>query len=153
MIVFLTPWGWLVFPLSTTVSFPESHVAWPSSVLMSVFLNKIWTPHFTHFILYHWRRKWQSTPVFLPGESRGQRSLAGRGLWGRRELDYKESWAPKNWCFWTEVLEKALESPLDCKELQSVKPNGNQPWIFMHWKDWCWTWSSSTLASWCEELT
>ena len=46
------------------------------------------------------------------------------------ELDYKESWAPKNWCFWTVVLEKTLESPLDCKEIQLVHPKGNQSWIF-----------------------
>ena len=47
------------------------------------------------------------------------------------ELDYKESWAPKNWCFWTVVLEKTLESPLDCKEIQPVHPEGNQSWIFI----------------------
>ena len=47
------------------------------------------------------------------------------------ELDYKESWAPKNWCFWTMVLEKTLESPLDCKEIQLVHPKGNQSWIFL----------------------
>ena len=47
------------------------------------------------------------------------------------ELDYKESWAPKNWCFWTVVLEKTLESPLDCKEIQPVHPKGSQPWIFI----------------------
>ena len=47
------------------------------------------------------------------------------------ELDYKESWALKNWCFWTVVLEKTLESPLDCKEIQSVTPEGNQSWIFI----------------------
>jgi len=46
------------------------------------------------------------------------------------ELDCEESWAPKNWCFWTVVLEKTLESPLDCKEIQPVHPKGNQPWIF-----------------------
>ena len=46
-------------------------------------------------------------------------------------LDYKESWAPKNWCFWTVVLEKTLESPLDCKEIQPVNPKGNEPWIFI----------------------
>ena len=46
------------------------------------------------------------------------------------ELDYKESWAPKNWCFWTEVLEETIESPLDCKEIQPVNPKGNQSWIF-----------------------
>ena len=47
------------------------------------------------------------------------------------ELGYKESWAPKNWCFWTVVLEKTLESPLDCKEIQWVHPKGNQSWIFI----------------------
>ena len=46
------------------------------------------------------------------------------------ELDHKESWAPKNWCFWTVVLEKTLESPLDCKEIQPVHPKGDQPWVF-----------------------
>ena len=47
------------------------------------------------------------------------------------ELDYKESWAPKNWYFWTVVLEKTLESPLDCKEIQPFNPKGNQPWILI----------------------
>ena len=47
------------------------------------------------------------------------------------ELDCKESWALKNWCFWTVVLEKTLESPLDCKEIQTVHPKGNQSWIFI----------------------
>ena len=46
------------------------------------------------------------------------------------ELGHKEGWVMKNWCFWTVVLEKTLESPLDCKEIKSVKPKGNQPWIF-----------------------
>ena len=47
------------------------------------------------------------------------------------ELDYKEIRAPKNWCLWTAVLEKTLESPLDCKEIQPVNPQGNQSWIFI----------------------
>ena len=47
------------------------------------------------------------------------------------ELDYKESWALKNWCFWTEVLEKTLESPLDWKEIQPVHPKGDQSWVFI----------------------
>ena len=46
------------------------------------------------------------------------------------ELDYKKSWAPKNWCLWTVVLEKTLESPLDCKEIQPVHPKGDQSWVF-----------------------
>ena len=47
------------------------------------------------------------------------------------ELDYRESWVVKNWCFWTVVLEKTLESPLDCKEIQPVRPKGNQSWVFI----------------------
>ena len=69
------------------------------------------------------------------------------------ELDYKESWVPKNWRFWTVVLEKILESPLDCKEIWPVHPKGDQSWIFtgrtdteaetpILWspdaKIWCW---------------
>ena len=67
------------------------------------------------------------------------------------ELDHKEGWASKNWCFWTVVLEKILESSLDCKEIKPVNPKGNQSCI--HWQDWCWSWSSNTLETWCKELT
>ena len=49
-------------------------------------------------------------------------------MWG---LNHQEGWVPKNWCFWTVVLEKTLESPLDCKEIQPVDPKGNQSWIFI----------------------
>ena len=62
------------------------------------------------------------------------------------EFDHKEGWAPKNLCFQIVVLEKTLESPLDCKEIQPVNPEGNQPWIL---KDRCW--SSNILATWCEQ--
>ena len=102
-----------------------------------------------------WRRKWQPAPLFLPGESHGQRSLVGSSPQGAknwtqlsdftftfsqgygfssshvwmRKLDCKKSWVPKNWCFWTVVLEKTLESPLDCKEIQQVHPK-DQSWVF-----------------------
>ena len=66
------------------------------------------------------------------------------------ELDYKESWAPKNWHFQTMVLEKTLESPLDYKEIKPVNPRGNQSWIF---NTWCWSYNSNTLATCCEEQT
>ena len=67
------------------------------------------------------------------------------------ELDHKDSWAPKNWCFWTMVLEKTLESPLDCKKSnQSILKEIN---LNVLWKDWCWSWNSSTWATWCKELT
>ena len=51
-------------------------------------------------------------------------------MYGCENWDYKESWAPKNWWFWTVVLEKTLESPLDCKEIQPVHPKGDQSWVF-----------------------
>ena len=47
------------------------------------------------------------------------------------ELDYKEGWGPKKWCFYTVVLEKTLESPFDCKEIQPVHPKGDQSWMFI----------------------
>ena len=67
------------------------------------------------------------------------------------ELDYKESWALKNWCFWAVVLEKTLESPLDCKEIKPVNPKGNQSWIFIGRTDT--EAETLTLATWCKELT
>ena len=77
------------------------------------------------------------------------------------ELDHKESWVLKNWCFWTVVLEKTLESPLDCTEIQPVNPKGNQSWIFIGRTDAeaealilvrltkSWTW----LSDWTDWLT
>ena len=68
------------------------------------------------------------------------------------ELEYKESWAQKNSCFWAVLLEKAFESPLDFKEIQPVHPTLRRSVLSVHWKDWCWSWNSNTLATWCEEL-
>ena len=68
------------------------------------------------------------------------------------ELDYKESWVLKNWCIWTVVLEKTLESPLDCREIQPVH-HKRKSVLNIYWKNWCWSWNSNTLATWCEELT
>ena len=69
------------------------------------------------------------------------------------ELDYKESWVPQNWCFWSVVLEKTLENPLDCKEIQPVHPKGNLSWIFIGRTDAEGERNSNILATWCEELT
>ena len=66
------------------------------------------------------------------------------------ELDCKESWMPKNWCFQIVVLEKTLECPLDCKEINHFF---RKLTLNIYWKDWCWSWSSNTLATWCEEQT
>ena len=68
------------------------------------------------------------------------------------ELDYIEGWVPKNWCFWTMVLQKTLESPLDCKEIQPVHPKGNQSWVFIGRTD-VEAENSNILATWCKELT
>ena len=64
--------------------------------------------------------------TYVKGQSYGL-SSSHEWVW---ELYYKQSWVPKNWCFWTVVLEKTLESPLDCKEIKPVNPKGDQPWIF-----------------------
>ena len=65
------------------------------------------------------------------------------------ELDHKEGWAPKNWCIWIAVLEKTLESPLNCKEIKPANPKGNQPCIFTGRTDA----EAEALATWCEEPT
>ena len=70
----------------------------------------------------------KSRPKSLSSQSYGFSSSHVIWIW---ELKYKESWAPKNWCFWTVVLQKILESPLDCKEIQPVNPKGSQSWIFI----------------------
>ena len=96
------------------------------------------------------------------------------------KLDYKESWTPKNWCFWIVVLEKTLKSPLDCKEIQPVHPKGNQSWMFIvrtdveaeapincppdakSWliwkapdagKDWRWEEKGTTKMRWLDDTT
>ena len=66
-------------------------------------------------------------------------------------VDHKERWTGKNCCFWTMVLEKTLESPLNHKEIKSVNPMKSV--MNIYWKDWCWSWSSNTFPTWCEELT
>ena len=107
-----------------------------------------------------WRKKWQPTPVFLPGESdRGAWKATVHGIakgqtWLSMHagthwhicnhvyitfcnlhihlvlsIKYEESWVPKNWCFWTVVLKKTLESPLDYKEIQPVHPKRDQSWV------------------------
>ena len=68
------------------------------------------------------------------------------------ELGCKESWVLKNWCFWSVVLEKTLESPLHCKEIQPVHPKGDQSWVFTGRTD-VEVETPNTLATWCEELT
>ena len=68
------------------------------------------------------------------------------------ESDHKESWVLKNWCFWTVMLEKTFESPLDCKEIQPVHPKGDQSSVFIGRTD-AKVETPNTLATWCKELT
>ena len=68
------------------------------------------------------------------------------------QLNHREGWVLKNWCFQVMVLEKTLESPLDSKEIKPVSPKGNQLWILTGRTD-AESWSSNTLATWCEKLT
>ena len=79
--------------------------------------------------------------------------FSSRHVW-MWELDYKESWVPKNWCFWTVVMEKTLESPLDCNEIQPVHPKGNQSWMFIGRTD---VEAETSILwppiLWCEDLT
>ena len=74
---------------------------------------------------------WQNRDIILPTKFHlVKASFSSSHVW-MWELDYKESWKLKNWCFWTVVLEKCLESPLDCKEIKPVNPKGDQSWIFI----------------------
>ena len=92
-----------------------------------------------------WRKKWQATPVFFPGEfpwteePGGLQSIGSQRVghdWHKMwELDCEESWAQKNWCFWTVVLEKTPESPLDYKEIQPIHSKGDQSWVFIRRTD------------------
>ena len=78
--------------------------------------------------------KKQSHHFANKGPSNQSHSFTSSHVW-IWELDHKESWVPKNWCFWSVVLEKTLESPLDSKEIKLVNPKGNQSWIFIEGTD------------------
>ena len=104
------------------------------------------------------RRLWPTYTTYYKAETLANKSPSNQSyvffsshvwMW---ELDYKESWAPKNRCFWTVVLEKTLVSPLDCKEIQPVNLKGNQSWIFIGRTD-AEAETPNTLATWCKELT
>ena len=92
------------------------------------------------------KQRWYFADKDLSGQSYG---FSSSHIW-MWESDYKESWMLKNWWFWI-VLEKTLESPLDCKEIQPVHPKGNQSWMFIGRTDA--EAETPVLAAWCEELT
>ena len=83
--------------------------------------EKLWQTYYIKKQRYYFANKGPSSQSY---------SFSSGHVW-MWELDYKESWAPKNWCFWTMVLEKTLENPLDCKDIKPVNPKGNQSWIFI----------------------
>ena len=94
------------------------------SLLHVPFLNPAWTSGSPWF-RYCWSLAWKILSITLPTKVHLVKVLVFPVVM------YKESWAPKNWCFWTVVLEKTLESPLDSKEIQPVQPKGNQSWILI----------------------
>ena len=96
--------------LKYACSLEESYEKPRHSVYKALYMEYIY--HFTHKVPYSQSFGFSSSHVWM---------------W---ELDHKESWAPKNWCFWTVVLEKTLESPLDCKEIQPIHSKGDQSWVF-----------------------
>ena len=77
--------------------------------------------------------------------------FSGSHVW-MWDLDHKESWMPKNWCFWMVLLEKTLESPLGCTEIQPIHLKGNKSWMFIGRTD-AEAGNSNTLGTWCEDLT
>ena len=94
----------------------------------------------------------KSRDITLPTKFRLVKAVFSNSHVWMWELDYKESWMPKNWCFWTVVLEKTLESPLDCKEIQPVHLKGDQSWVFIGRTEA----EAQTPVLWppeCEELT
>jgi len=72
--------------------------------------------------------------ITLPTKARQDYGFSHGHIW-MWDLDYKEGWAPKNWCFRTAMLEKTLESPFDCKEIQPIHPNRDQSWVFIQGSD------------------
>ena len=117
--------------LKYACSLEESYEKPRHSVYKALYMEYIY--HFTHKVPYSQSFGFSSSHVWM---------------W---ELDHKESWAPKNWCFWTVVLEKTLESPLVCKEIKLVHPKGNQFWIFIGTTDA--EAEAPILCTWCEEPT
>ena len=100
---------------------------------------RLWLQPWNEKMLAPWKKSYdqprqhikKKTHYFVKkGPSSQSSGFSSSHVW-MWELDYKESWAPKNWCFWTVVLEKSLESPLNSKEIQPVHPKGNQSWIVL----------------------
>ena len=147
-----TPDKWTNTPVINLTQVKELMASQPGAdgrTLPLFYLSFIPCGHYPTSICFHFHHYSKSPSCQGYGFSSGH-----VWMW---ELNCKESWAPKNWCFWTVVLEKTLESPLDCKGFQPVHPKGDPGWSLKglggRWKDWCWSWNSNTLATWWERLT
>ena len=113
------------------LEFTQTHVHWVGDAIQpSHPLSSSSPPALNlsqHQGLFKWVSSSHQVAKVLEFQLQGYGFSSHVWMW---ELDYKEGWAQKNWCFWTVVLEKTLESPLDSKEIQPVHPNGNQSWMF-----------------------
>ena len=125
------------FPLALfVVMLPKAHLTSHSRmsgsrwVITPLWLTGSWRSVCTVLLCKLYYIKKQRYYFADKGPSNQSYSFSSVHVW-MWELDHKEGWVLKNWCFWTMVLEKTLESPLDCKEIQPVHPKGNQSWIFI----------------------
>ena len=101
--------------------------------------SRWWLQPWNYKMLAPWKKSYDQPRQFIKKQRHylDNKGLSSQGcgfssshvwMW---ELDYKKSWVPKNWCFWTVVLEKTLERLLDCKEIQPIHPKGDQSWVFI----------------------
>ena len=127
---FATPWT-IAHQASLSMGFPrQEYQNGCYFLLQGIFLIQGLNPRPLH--LLHWTDRFFTTePHFADKDPYSQNyGFSNHHVWVW-ELDHKEGWALENWCFWSMVLEKTLESPLDSKEIKPVHPKGNQPWIFL----------------------
>ena len=118
-------------------------VYWGRDMIIGLFLLLLRTLQILHQCLL-------LLNVWYKGPSSQRYGFSSSHVW-MWELDYKESWAPKNWCFWTVVLERLLSIPWTArKSNQSILKEISPEYSL---EGWCWSWNSNTLATWCEELT
>ena len=106
------------------------HEVMGPDAMILVFWILSFKPIFLLFSFSFIKQLFSSSLFAIKGPSSQSYGFSSSHVW-MWALDYKESWVPKNWCFWTVVLEKTLESPLDCKEIQPVHPKGDECWVFI----------------------
>ena len=138
-------WGWKGNSGRFYFLGPQTHCGW-------------WVKPWNYYVLPPWMKSYDKTrqhfkkqryhfPSKCPYSQSYIFSSSHIHMW---ELNHKEGWVLKNWCFQIVVQEKTLESPLDCKEIKPINPKEKST-LNTHWKGCCWSWSSNTLATWCKE--